>query len=143
MVGIFTAASLRVCGLQAFMGPAGIHSKLHVDIWHTDAWLCNLQGRKRFSVFHPAHKKYLQGKDDKWVDLSNPDMARYPEFNRAAPVEFVLEAGEMLYIPRKWPHAAVALEPSLSLSANFLAKCNKVWQSSYQTWTPLAWFEST
>jgi histone arginine demethylase JMJD6 len=31
----------------------------------------------------------------------------------------------MLYIPRKWPHAAVALEPSLSLSANFLAKCNK------------------
>jgi hypothetical protein len=37
------------------MGPAGIHSKLHVDIWHTDAWLCNLQGRKRFSVFHPAY----------------------------------------------------------------------------------------
>jgi hypothetical protein len=43
------------CGSQAFMGPAGIHSKLHVDIWHTDAWLCNLQGRKRFSVFHPAY----------------------------------------------------------------------------------------
>jgi ribosomal protein L16 Arg81 hydroxylase len=41
-------------------------------------------------------------------------------------VEFILEAGEMLYVPRKWPHAATALEPSLSLSANFLATVNKV-----------------
>lgn len=80
----------------------------------------------RALFFACRHKKYLQGKDEKWVDLSHPDMQRYPDFNRAAPVEFVLEAGEMLYIPRKWPHAAVALEPSLSLSANFLAKCNKV-----------------
>ena len=41
-------------------------------------------------------------------------------------VEFILETGEMLYIPRKWPHAAIALEPSLSLSTNFLSQSNKV-----------------
>jgi hypothetical protein len=38
-----------------FMGPKGTVSKLHVDIWYTDAWLCNLQGRKKFTVFHPSY----------------------------------------------------------------------------------------
>mmetsp|Transcript_1925 Transcript_1925/g.3574 ORF Transcript_1925/g.3574 Transcript_1925/m.3574 type:complete len:344 (-) Transcript_1925:328-1359(-) len=107
-----------------FMGPTGIQSKLHVDIWYTDAWLCNLQGRKRFSVFHPSHRKYLEVGDE-WADVNHPDLVKFPRFNKATPVEFVLEAGEMLYIPRKWPHAAIALEPSLSLSANFLSQCNK------------------
>lgn len=37
-----------------FIGPAGAYTPLHVDVWHTDAWLCNLHGRKTFLLFHPA-----------------------------------------------------------------------------------------
>ena len=33
--------------------------------------------------------------------------------------------GEVLYIPRRWPHHAVGLERSVSLTENFFAKCNK------------------
>ena len=30
-----------------FLGPAGTETRLHSDIWQTDAWLCNLQASER------------------------------------------------------------------------------------------------
>ena len=28
-----------------FLGPRGCQTRLHVDVWHTDAWLSMLEGR--------------------------------------------------------------------------------------------------
>jgi hypothetical protein len=39
-----------------FLGPAGAETRLHVDVWETDAWLAQLQGRKRFVLYHPSHR---------------------------------------------------------------------------------------
>ena len=42
-----------------FLGPRGCQTRLHVDVWHTDAWLCMLEGRKKFVMYHPAHLKHI------------------------------------------------------------------------------------
>eukprot|EP00854_Cymbomonas_tetramitiformis_P021110 gene21110-25347_t len=112
--------------LWLFFGPKGVRSNLHVDIWFTDAWLCNLEGSKHFWLYHPSHRKYLQSDvDNKWVNHEAPDREKFPDFDKAIPVEAILKAGEMIYIPRKWPHAAVALDNTVSLTSNFLAECNR------------------
>lgn len=100
-----------------FLCPRGATTRLHVDVWHTDAWLVNALGRKRFVLFHPAQRKYIEDGQG-FVDLRSPDLERFPDLAKATPVEFVLGPGEIAYIPRKWPHFAVALEPSVSVSLN-------------------------
>lgn len=39
-----------------FIGPAGAKTVLHEDIWGTDAWLAQLQGRKHFQLYHPGQR---------------------------------------------------------------------------------------
>jgi len=103
-----------------FFGPAGTQSKLHVDIWETDAWLGMLEGEKTFTLYHPAQRKYLERELNEWTDLmAPPNMELYPEQHKAMPAQTLLRAGEIIYIPRKWPHHAVAQSASISLTLNF------------------------
>lgn len=75
-------------------------------------------------MFHPAHRKYLEV-DDQWVDLTNVDRERFVDFDKATPVELLLKPGETLYIPRKWPHFALGLDATVSLTLNFLPRCHR------------------
>ena len=113
-----------------FIGPAGSHTRLHVDVWGTDAWLAQLQGLKRFTLFHPAHRKFLERDDGPggachWVDLRAPDAELFPDFAQAVAIETVLEPGEVIYLPRKWPHAVDGLTDTVSLTVNFMCPWSK------------------
>ena len=59
------------------------------------------------------------------MDLNRPDLEKFPNFLKAIPIEFVLEEGETVFIPRKWPHYVVALNHTVSLTVNFLSACNR------------------
>ena len=115
----------------AFLGGAGTRTKLHVDVWHTDAWLTVLEGRKRFVLFHPGQLKYVFDEASRtFADLdADGGLAsietRFPDFAKAVPVVAVVEAGETIYIPRGWPHYAVALSAGVSLTVNFLSRANR------------------
>jgi lysine-specific demethylase 8 len=50
------------------------------------------------------------------VDIENPDLAKYPQFETADYKECILKAGEMLYIPRKHWHFVKSLSVSFSVS---------------------------
>jgi histone arginine demethylase JMJD6 len=103
-----------------FFGPAGTESKVHVDVWETDAWLGMLEGHKTFTLFHPAHRKYIEASHNEFPDLLRPpNAARFPQQSLAVPAQVLLGPGEILYIPRKWPHHAVAQTASISLTLNF------------------------
>ena len=114
----------------AFLGAKGTRTKLHVDVWHTDAWLTVLQGSKRFVLFHPGHAKHVFDENTRsFADLDGDDVAAiektFPNFRRATPVVAVVGAGETIYIPRGWPHYAVALSAGVSLTKNFLSRANR------------------
>jgi len=97
----------------------------------TEALLCQLQGRKRVTLYHP--NQYGKLYPGRWyrpaplfsrVDASSPDLERYPKFGQAEPIEFWLEPGEILYIPVGWWHftKVEGQAISLSITAVFRAK---------------------
>mmetsp|Transcript_35386 Transcript_35386/g.70791 ORF Transcript_35386/g.70791 Transcript_35386/m.70791 type:complete len:173 (-) Transcript_35386:4-522(-) len=79
-----------------------------------------LEGEKTFTLYHPSHRKYIERELNEWADLmAPPNSELYPEQHKAYPAQTLLRAGEIIYIPRKWPHHAVAQSPSISLTLNF------------------------
>jgi hypothetical protein len=103
-------------------------SGLHFD--HQNGLVGVIRGRKRFLLFSPdqVDRMYpcpVQGIADNikrnWsavVDVFNPDYSRFPQLAEAVCHEVVLEAGEMLFIPKFWWHAVSHLA-DLTLSINF------------------------
>lgn len=47
-------------GLKRLAASLLAESRLHVDVWETDAWLGNLQGQKLFTLFHPSMRPCAQ-----------------------------------------------------------------------------------
>ena len=96
---------------------------LHWDGYHTHAFLMQFHGRKEFYVFGPEQTPFLYPREDvpnvaQCSDIRNVDLEKFPLFARAVPAVFVLEPGEMLFIPSGWWHTTMMLTPSISLSCN-------------------------
>jgi len=85
--------------------------------------MAQLEGRKRFVFYSPADLKHVYHKDaagtEVYADPRDPDLTQFPDFRKATPIEAVLEAGDVVYIPSKWPHYVECLTPSVSLTSNF------------------------
>ena len=55
-----------------------------------------LEGSKTFTLFHPAHRKYIEKEDNEWPDLMRPpDRAAFPDQHKAVPAQTLLKAGEV------------------------------------------------
>ncbi|WP_342051349.1 MULTISPECIES: cupin-like domain-containing protein [unclassified Cupriavidus] len=109
--------------MQLWIGSA---SNDPVTPLHRDArpvLLAQVLGRKKLLVYPPhaakqlyprrAHDKYYQ---PCWVDVSYPDLERFPRFADATPLEIVLHPGEILHLPIGWFHCVYALDPVVSVS---------------------------
>ena len=92
----------------------------HFDF--NDNIACVAHGRRRFMLFPPEQLENLyvgpleftpQGVPISLVDVHNPDLARYPRFERAVAAAQVaeLEAGDAIFIPYMWWHSVRSLEP--------------------------------
>ena len=72
--------------------------------------------------------------ESEFVDPWRPDLIKFPNFKKAQAIEALLEKGDVLYIPRRWPHHSIGLSRSVSLTENFFSKTNKqvvipLWES--------------
>lgn len=89
----------------------------HVDSY--DVFLIQGTGRRRWQVSRQGDLEFVPG-----LDLRI--LARF-----RAEEEWVLEPGDMLYLPPGIPHHGVALDPSLTLSVGFLAPSRLELQKSW------------
>jgi hypothetical protein len=108
--------------------PQGATSGLHFD--HQDGLLGVIRGRKRVLLFSPDQVGRLYpcpirevGENVKrnWseiVDIFRPEHPGFDRLDDAVCDEVILEAGEMLFIPKFWWHA-VDNQTDLTLSINF------------------------
>jgi histone arginine demethylase JMJD6 len=116
--------------IEIYIGGAGAgFPVLHYDAYHTHAFLMQVYGRKKFYVYAPEQAPFLYTlKDVPSVsavnDVENPDLAKFPLFAQAVPTVFVLEPGELLFVPSQWWHTTKMLSPSISLSINTVNRTN-------------------
>jgi hypothetical protein len=103
-------------------GKGGKFPFLHYDTWHTHAFISQIYGTKEFTAFAPDQAPYLYLKpgrrNQSLVDIENPDYEKFPLFAKAAPMRFLLQPGEIIFIPAGWWHTAKMLSPSISVSVN-------------------------
>jgi len=117
---VFERASARDY-TAVFLGPPGSLSPLHQDFGYTHACLAQIQGRKRAVLFSPEDSNLIyRGK----VDPEEPDLRRFPLFDRATAYECVINPGETLFIPAGWWHYVRGVEKSITLSHNFFNDVN-------------------
>ncbi len=108
---------MRLIYPRIFIGPQGAVTPLHVDIWGTHAWLAQLVGRKRWLLFPPDQEKFLYNYD---VDPDRPDFNRFPLFRQARPLECIIGPGDLIFVPGGWAHQVTSLDPTISLTANYM-----------------------
>lgn len=103
-----------------WLGPAGTVTPLHAD--YDDNLFVQIWGSKRIFLAPPHHDEFLYPVEANALlfgspfDPEAPDFARFPLARRAALLEFVVEPGDMLYVPAGWYHQVRSL--SFSLSSN-------------------------
>ncbi|KAK3286509.1 hypothetical protein CYMTET_5929, partial [Cymbomonas tetramitiformis] len=77
-------------------------------------------GRKKFVMFPPAETKRVCSPEHGFVDPRHPDLSAFPEYHQAKRMEFVLQRGDLLFLPCGWPHMVTSLTPTISLTHNYL-----------------------
>jgi hypothetical protein len=108
---------MRLIYPRIFIGPRGAITPLHHDIWGTHAWLAQLVGRKRWILFSPDQRDLLY---DYQVRPDQPDLQRFPLFRKAKPLECTIGPGDMIFVPSGWHHWVISLDPTISLTHNYM-----------------------
>ena len=103
-----------------WLGPAGTVTPLHCD--YDDNIFAQIRGTKRIFLVPPHHDEFLYVREANPVlfgspfDPERPDFDAYPLARGAAPVECIVEPGDMLYVPAGWYHQVRALTFALSVN---------------------------
>lgn len=110
-------------------GKGGAFPVLHYDGAGTHAFLMQIYGRKEFIIYSPDQEPFLYPSSEKLNlsmvnDLEDPDLGRFPLFANAKASKFILEPGELLFMPSHWWHTTKMLTACISISANVLNASN-------------------
>jgi histone arginine demethylase JMJD6 len=103
------------------IGGNGSQYSLHNDMYHTNAWITQLYGTKKFVVFPPGQDEYLYPGENvihkfiSPINILSPDYEKYPLYKNATPIEVVLQPRETIYIPNGVWHTTAASEQNISL----------------------------
>ena len=104
-----------------WLSAAGTSTPLHRDM--VQNLFVQIVGRKRFCLYPPSHSPWLYSypfrsglPNFSRFDPERPDFDRFPLARRVAPIEIVLEPGDVLYLPSRWWHQPRSLDLSMSLN---------------------------
>jgi hypothetical protein len=105
--------------INAWFGPKGTISPLHFDSDHN--LFVQVLGSKYIQLYPEGETPYLYPHEGlmnntSQVDVEDPNLQRFPLFERAHGLQCTLHPGEMLYIPPKCWHYVRSLEVSFSVS---------------------------
>ena len=105
------------------IGASGTFTQGHID--SKDNFVYQLIGQKQWTIYPPQDYQYLyytkaERGSLEWSKILNnrdePDSEMYPLYARTHPIQFTMQPGEVLYLPRGWTHFVVNLTPSLMIN---------------------------
>ena len=104
-----------------WIGAAGTLARLHRDL--PDNLHAVVSGRKRFTLVAPQQSALLYPNaifdafpNGCHVDIENPDVVRFPKVRGVETFFAELEAGDAIYVPRRWWHHVRTQEISVSIN---------------------------
>eukprot|EP00049_Salpingoeca_infusionum_P006253 m.103978 g.103978 ORF g.103978 m.103978 type:complete len:418 (+) comp13248_c0_seq9:455-1708(+) len=108
------------------IGPKRSGTGIHIDPLATNAWNAIISGRKRWVVFPPSvPKEALEPKRGEcdheaasWFDKVYPRVTG-SEWPHAKHIEFIQEAGEIVFMPGGWHHVVINITDSIAVTQNF------------------------
>jgi len=104
-----------------FIGAAGAITPLHIDPSLTHAWLTQISGRKRFTLFAPWDIPELLSNETDRIFRPLKDI-RASNLPGVKVMEVILEPGDTIFVPAMWPHEVECLDASVSVTWNFLGR---------------------
>jgi hypothetical protein len=104
-----------------FMGPANTYSKLHRDNGGCAILIAPITGVKEMTLVHRDDTVHLY---DLAVDLSDPNLHRFPSLSFARVWRHAIKPGQILLMPAGTYHAARNLSPCLAFSSFHLDAVN-------------------
>ncbi|MBW4673827.1 MAG: cupin-like domain-containing protein [Desmonostoc geniculatum HA4340-LM1] len=109
----------RYC--QFFLGSSNSITPLHFDCLLTNNIFFQLVGRKQFTILLPEDAKYCYRQGWRWflVNPENPDFNKYPDYKNARPIKFIVNPGEILYMPPGTLHHVRSLDTSISFNIDW------------------------
>lgn len=123
--------AVRFPSPRIYIGPRGAVTTLHQDRWDSHFWMAQLQGRKRWILFPPHEAEFLYPASSNKGGLiryqlqpDTPDLEQFPLFAKSHGVECVIGPGDLLIVPGGWLHWVKSLDPTLSLTHNYMAPGN-------------------
>ncbi|RRB04272.1 cupin-like domain-containing protein [Larkinella rosea] len=118
--------------IHLFIGGPGNQYSLHKDMYHTNAWVTQLYGEKKFVVFPRDQEELLYPSNAGFIspiNITKPDYEKYPRYREATPLSIVLKPGETIFIPNGIWHTTVAASHNISLIFDQLNGYNfKAWK---------------
>jgi lysine-specific demethylase 8 len=118
--------------VHLWIGAAEQKSTIHNDNYEN--LNAQIYGKKAFLLFSPEQHPFLYPvkiDDELWsspIDPQNPDLIKYPLFDRTSCLEAVLEPGEILFIPVFWWHQARSITTAINLNMwAFTKKVSEYW----------------
>lgn len=120
----------RGAAIELFIGGKGsVFPTLHYDGAGAHAFLMQIYGCKEFIVFPPDQERFLYPSFEQknlslLKNIEHPDLKQFPLFGKAVPIKFILEPGELLFMPSHWWHTVKMLTPSVTVTANVLNESN-------------------
>ncbi|MDF5721312.1 MAG: cupin-like domain-containing protein, partial [Rhizonema sp. PD37] len=102
---------------SVFIGFKDTSVGLHYDSRHDTTWVAVISGRKQVVMFPPDQEKYLyEGR----VNCFKPNFKKFPLYAQAKSVQFILDQGEILYMPSNWWHQLKNLENTIAVATGTL-----------------------
>jgi hypothetical protein len=102
-----------------FFGGKGTTVRIHYDIDMSNVLHTHFAGSKRVVLIAPEYTTFLYClplNTYSLIDPDNPDYNRYPALKYVKGYDFVLEAGDSLFMPSGYWHYMTYLESSFSVS---------------------------
>lgn len=141
-VDLYSYAQARVLPVTGsasptlFVASGGTSSGLHVDFLQTNFWMAMCSGRKRWRLMpredlpllSPVYLTDLNAAfpfDLNDVEAAQVGAFQFPDELRLVRLqEGILEPGDLIFVPRGWPHQVENLETAVAVSANFIDRSN-------------------
>lgn len=110
------------CGnhVWLYVSRAGALTPLHEDNNTVYAYLGQLQGQKRATLYSPNDRRHYHNASLGYMDPLNPNDIEFPTWREAQQWTALLNPGELLIWGPNWAHHVVTLADSITISFDFV-----------------------